>query len=704
MRLNLLLVLLVLANSVRATHIIGGNMYYDHLGGNDYLITLVLYRDCGPDNTNGTGFDAQAQLAVYTAGGALFTSVAVDYTGELPVPVVLTDPCLTAPPTVCVRTAIYQANVVLPPVAGGYNIAYQRCCRTPAMVNLAGLQGLTCTASIPGPEVLPNSSPRFDDLPAVALCLGQDMVLDFAASDPDGDQLQYELCAPFLGATDFDPMPFPAPPPYAPVNYSGGYSASAPLNSAPPITIDPATGQISVHPTLQGVFTVGVCVTELRNGVAIGVTRGDFLFKVVVCDAQVESVIADQDLSQLCVGLQQSFSNLSDNATSWFWDFGDTSTSADTSSLAEPQWTYAEPGSYTVTLIANPGLYCADTSIAVYDVFPILDIGFERPAIRCPGEAATLEVSGVYPADATFTWDFGATASPAFANGVTVQTAYTEVGVFPVTVSAISNGCTDSFTDSVVVFPRPVISFLNETTACVGEALAFSSLSTAWTPLSLNWDLGDGTASTDSSFMHTYSDPGVYTVALTIATDSGCVAEETMVRLHEIVIHPKPTAAFTALPSEVSLMDPKVEVTDYADLAVEWSYTVEGNDYDAPSFAHEFQDGGQFTLTQTVTTEHGCTDSTTRVVIVSDHLIYVPNAFTPNGDNVNDTWVPSVRGARLYELVVFDRWGKEVFRTQDPKATWSGDGLAEGVYNYTIRLAEYGTFRKEYTGHVSLLR
>jgi len=172
-----------------------------------------------------------------------------------------------------------------------------------------------------------------------------------------------------------------------------------------------------------------------------------------------------------------------------------------------------------------------------------------------------------------------------------------------------------------------------------------------------------------------------------------------------VQVFPNPVAAFTALPVEVSLMDPLVEIEDRSVDATSFTYTI--GDlvvYDVPFFEHEFDDGGQFVITQVVTSGEGCTDSTTRVVTVSDHLLYVPNAFTPDGDGLNDTWAPSVRGARLYELVVIDRWGREVFRTTDPKAAWSGAGLPQGVYNYTIRLAEFGTYRKEYNGHVTLLR
>ncbi len=704
MRCMAMALMLLTALAAKATHIIGGEMYYDHLGGNQYLITLDLYRDCGPDNQNGTGFDFEAQLGVFSTSGVLLFTQDITDPGETIVPVDLNDPCLATPPEVCVATTRYQATLTLPPIAGGYVIAYQRCCRTPALVNLQGQMGLTCTINVPAPPNAVNSSPRFNAYPPVALCLGRDMVIDQSATDPDGDQLVYELCAPFQGGDAINPAPQPpAGPPYLAVNFAAGYSAASPINSAPPIAINASNGTITVHPTLQGAFTIGVCVSEFRNGVLLSTVRRDFMFKVVVCDVTVISAISDQN--DLCAGLTQSFGNESINGTFWSWDFGDPSTEADTSSADTPQWTYATPGVYTVTLIANPGWPCADTTASQFNVFPVLDVSFQRPPIRCPGEDAALVAEGVFGANAQFAWDMGAAGSPPLAQGPSATVAYPGPGTYAVTLSASENGCSDTFTDSVVVHPRPVVDFLNDPFACVGEALTFASLAEAWTPIALAWELGDGNVTSDSTFMHAYAEAGMYPITLTASTDSGCVATVTETRPGAVQVFPNPVAAFTALPVEVSLMDPVVEIEDRSVDATSFTYTI--GDlvvYDVPFFEHEFDDGGHFVITQVVTSGEGCTDSTTRVVTVSDHLLYVPNAFTPDGDGLNDTWAPSVRGARLYELVVVDRWGRAVFRTTDPKAAWSGDGLPQGVYNYTIRLAEFGPYRKEYNGHVTLLR
>jgi hypothetical protein len=193
-------------------------------------------------------FDAAAQLAVYNAAGQQVTSTDVAYSGEDPVPVELNDPCFDRTTHgVCedrgLRTCVH-------PTSNCWWVYDQlsTVLRTPAMVNLNGQQGLTCTASIPGPPLSTNSSPRFGDLPAIALCLDQPTTIDFSATDPDGDQLVYGLCAPFIGGTATDPAPFPSAPPYTQVTYAAGYSAAQPVDSDPPHVHRPEHRAIADHP------------------------------------------------------------------------------------------------------------------------------------------------------------------------------------------------------------------------------------------------------------------------------------------------------------------------------------------------------------------------------------------------------------------------------------------------------------------------
>ena len=216
-RSSLLVLFFACASAGHATHLIGGELYYDHISGDDYQVTLKLYRDCGPNNTNGTGFDANAEIGVFdNAGNWLFSEL---FTLPVPVliPISLSNPCLTVPPGICVEEASYTGVITLPSGTGGYTLAYQRCCRTPVTINLnsPNTQGITCMVKVPDTAVTgANSSPHFANYPPIVWCNSEAMVFDHHAVDADGDALTYELCAPFQGADQFNPMPSPpAPPP-----------------------------------------------------------------------------------------------------------------------------------------------------------------------------------------------------------------------------------------------------------------------------------------------------------------------------------------------------------------------------------------------------------------------------------------------------------------------------------------------------------
>ncbi|MBL7951167.1 MAG: PKD domain-containing protein [Flavobacteriales bacterium] len=690
-----------------ATHILGGEMYYDKLAGDEYRITLKLYRDCGPGNVNGTGFDAEAQLAVYNGLGLLQSThfVPLPVGGEQPVPVDLNNPCLAVPGTICATWALYTTVLELPPNPTGYVISYQRCCRTPSMTNLPTglLQGLTCTVQIPPSGVtLVNSSPRFQEYPPVVLCIGQDMVFDHSATDPDGDQLVYDLYTPFAGGTPDFPQPMAGPPPYAPIVWGNGYSGAVPMDGAPGVAVDPSTGAFTVHPTVIGSFTVGVRVREFRNGVQLSESIRDVRMDVVACEANIVSSIQDQQ--EFCSGMTVFLENESVNGQTYHWDFGDASLLGDTSALAEPQWTYADTGTYAIQLIANPGWPCADTSWSSFEVHMPLNPHFERPAIRCTDEAALLHATGSFTAAASIVWDFGDQSVPVTATGVDVAAAYITTGVHAVRLTVQDFGCEESYTDSVVVYPRPTLSATSDEAGCVNVPFDFSAVAEAWTALRYSWDLGDGTGSAQPTLIHAYAQPGTYDVRVTVNTDEGCIDEKTLLLVDQVEVYPEPVAEFNVTPEEVSLLDPVVRIKDYAQQAVAWEYLIDGALVQEPSFTYEFDDAGTFVITQRVTSGTNCTNEVSHTVNVIDHLFYAPTAFTPDGDGINDVFLPSVRGARLYELVIMDRWGTERFRTTSTKEGWSGDGLPQGVYNYQVHIAEYGAFRKAYQGHVTLLR
>jgi gliding motility-associated-like protein len=136
-----------------------------------------------------------------------------------------------------------------------------------------------------------------------------------------------------------------------------------------------------------------------------------------------------------------------------------------------------------------------------------------------------------------------------------------------------------------------------------------------------------------------------------------------------------------------------------------------------PVATHTFPDHVGFTypVELWVTNYLGCPDSVVKLVEVRDEfLVYVPNAFTPDGDGVNDLF--HVMGNDIdpdaFELLVFNRWGELVFRSTDPMQGWTGamnggDGepVQDGVYPWRLRVASrYSQERRELFGHVTVFR
>ena len=697
---------MVFAWQAGATHIIGGELTYEDLGGGDKLVVLTIYRDCGPTNTNGTGFDPDVEIGVFDAAGNYLFSEIFPFVTSDTVPVQLNNPCLTVPPTICVERSAYTGVISLPGIPGGYVLAYQRCCRTPAILNVLApnTQGLTCTVEVPDPQLGGNGSPAFIDYPPIAMCVGETFVFDHSASDPDADSLSYALCTPLDGGGQGNPAPSPPTgPPYTPITWAAGFSQTSMMNASPQLAIDPQTGLLTVTPTMIGSYAVGICVSEYRNGVLISTVRRDLRFDVVAC--QVNLVSAVQQQTSFCDGLTVDFVNLSQNGGSFFWDFGETALSTDTSGLFAPTHTYSDTGTYTVTLVAEPGWPCADTALATFSVHLPLDPEFQAPGPLCASQLpAQLDATGNFTPAAQVSWDLGPAGVPQVLPGDPVLADFSATGVHVVAVTVSEFGCTDSFTDTVRVFADPLAGLAGGPNGCVPLPATFQQLAFAETPLTYQWDFGDGGQSSDPDPQHTYASPGVYDVTLTVWTDSGCVDTASFTAPGLISAFPPPEAGFRVDPPVTNIFEPTVLVTDASTDAVQWTYFVDGQVYEGPQFLHTFSDGGVFTVVQVVSSGLGCSDTASVDVQVVGDILHVPNAFTPDGDGLNDRFLPIVLGADDYELDIFDRWGAAIFSTNDPREGWEGEGLPPGVYAYRIRYTTLGDAPREVLGSVTLLR
>ncbi|MEM1319490.1 MAG: PKD domain-containing protein [Bacteroidota bacterium] len=389
----IVLIGLLLSVPSQATHIVGGEMTYtclgadpDSVGNNLFEIKLTVFRDCW----NGIPwFDNVADIAVYDRDSNLVRGLLIplDRTINDTIDANLSDPCLVVPPNVCVNTTTYTDTISLGFLIGGYRLAYQRCCRNFTILNIIAplATGATFDVTISDLALSEcNSSAKFIDWPPIYICSNEPIDFDHSAIDPDGDSIVYKLCTPINGG---DTTTLGAMPPFnmqttpQPVTWvSPPYGVSNMLNTLPTpddhrLTIDPQTGFLTGIPNTTGQFVVGICIEEYRDGFLISETRRDFQYNVGICGEAISSFFLPE-IS--CDGLTIDFDNESLNADEYLWIFNDPDNPGATSTLPNPSYTYSDTGTYTITLIAEPGNECVDTFTQTVNLqLPSLSADFE---------------------------------------------------------------------------------------------------------------------------------------------------------------------------------------------------------------------------------------------------------------------------------------------------------------------------------------
>jgi gliding motility-associated-like protein len=726
-----------------AAHIVGGEMIYDYLGNDQYRITLKIYRDCTPGN-NAAPFDgisSQVPMAIITVFDADNNMVALRDIGvpEISrVPPTFNNACIIPGEDVCIEEGVYTTTLTLPSRAGGYTVVYQRCCRNAGVANLvnSNVEGSSYYTTIPGPESASNNnSPRFKELPPIYLCQNVNMLFDHSATDPDGDELVYSLCAPYTGldaccaalgmATPqissgcmSPPASCPqqgSPPPYQPVLFQTPFSGTYPIPSNPAFSIHPVTGQLAGTPTLTGLYVVGICIQEYRNSVLINTHFRDFQFTVINCTVTTLSQIADQE--QQCQGQTITFRNMSINQStspSYHWDFGVASLTNDTSNLVNPSYTYQDTGMYMVRLIANPGKPCTDTLWKRVYVYPPLKINYARQARQClRGNSFAFAAGGDYTQQTLFRWDFTASATPSVSTLRTPSDIrFLAGGLYSVSLMASQFACRDTFTDTIRVIGRPQARINNMAGSyCDPGRVGFSNGSRSDLPLQYFWTFSNGQTSSEFEPVQEFSPPGVYSASLIVETTEMC-HDTSMAVFSPIVVNPRPKSSFTFSPGEASIFEPDISVGSLTNEPGSklMFYFGDGAHSSASRYVHSYSNYGNYRITQLVENQFGCIDSTSAIVrILPEFRLWIPNCFTPDGNGRNDRFMPVTIGTEQYDFQIYNRWGERVFRTEHPEEGWDGSykGLEcpQGVYTWRLSFKNVTTEDTElHFGHVTLLR
>jgi gliding motility-associated-like protein len=734
-----------------AGHIIGSDMTYRCLGNGDYEITLKIYRDCFC--TQCADFDPQAVISIYACGGAIDcnnlirTNNLVTFNVPLAQRTNVPSPfyeCQSTPTNLCVEEGLYSFrlssfNIRLNSTFENYYIVYQRCCRNETINNILEPRSAGATYFV---EITPsafdacNSSPEFKEFPPTVICSNVPLDFDHSAVDPDGDSLSYRFCSPLVGgglrgsiflagsATDCDGVaPNPAcPPPFGTVNFRFPYSENEPMLGNPVIRIDPVSGLITGTPESLGQFVVGVCVDEWRNGAIIGTTRRDFQFNTAGCDP---TVIADIEADLVngqryfvksCGSNTVEFQNTSTQIRfireyAWTFPEGNPRTSNQRNAVI----TFPDTGRYVGKLVLNPGLQCSDSLDIVLDVFPEINADFEFSYDTCtPGPIAFRDLSFSGSGDLT-RWDWRIAPQVRLAaRNPTHQ--YQNPGIYPVElIVEDKNGCRDSIIRDITYFPVPetVIVAPDQAIVCLPGQSSFFNLSEPINEsYTVIWDFGDGNTGSGLNVTHEYLEPGKYTVSVTITSPIGCTNSAVFNEL--VVTLPSPIAGFDFNPKTLTNFQRTTRFTDQSiDAATwEWIFDMFGrSSLSNPEFT--FPDTGRYQITQIVTHENGCTDTIIKWIdVVPTVTWFMPNAFTPDGDGLNDIFKGTgvLKGATNFSMQIFNRWGELLFETQNPESGWNGSKMNSGaqvqpgVYVYVVKYNEPRGTPVELKGFATLVR
>ncbi|MDC1370385.1 PKD domain-containing protein [Flavobacteriales bacterium] len=512
--------------SLKGAHIVGGEITYRCLDSNRYEITLTLFRDC-----NGIAFANGAQIGCFNGGtGALVTSTYVPLDTSQFVPLNAVSPCLIIPPGTCLEQATYIDTVTLLPDTNGYDISFSVCCRSNASNNITipggwnGGAGSSFHTRIPPNDTLCNSSPTFNSYPPVVLCINDPINLDYSATDADGDSLSYEFVNPYTGGSSRNPTPNPSPPPYGTVNWSAGFNVNYQIPSSPAFSLNSSTGLLTGKPSSLGNYVTGVTVKEYRNGVLINETRRDFLMIIVNC---IPTTVSIANPGVICDSYTVTFGNgsISTPTTTYLWDFGDTSTLLDTSTLFNPQYTYPDTGVYIVTLISDPySPACADTSIRQIFVYPLIGPAFTKPLNQCLiGNSFDFTAAGIYFNTTQIDWDFGPTSTPRSDTSINpTGITYNSRGNKTITLRYQDFGCDTTIFEIIEVYQSPIADFSFSNNNCIDYSIDFydSSLYVG----DYHWDFGLIGSTADTSTLanptFTFPDTGLYTVRLVVDSNS----------------------------------------------------------------------------------------------------------------------------------------------------------------------------------------
>jgi len=283
----------------------------------------------------------------------------------------------------------------------------------------------------------------------------------------------------------------------------------------------------------------------------------------------------------------------------------------------------------------------------------------------------------------------------------------------------VTDGCTEPLQALVDITVNPVPAVIltaDSISGCFPVNVQFTNGTDPALSDQCVWDFGDG-GTLDGcvpGIIYTYENPGTFAPSLTVTSSEGCTGSAAL--NVPVVIHDYPNPDFSWQPNPNSLIQ-ETQFFNQTPGINQYLWTVDGDPMSSvanPTYTFVGPDLFSYEICLSATNQFGCERSTCKILTIEPlMLIYVPNAFTPDADNLNEYFKPIVKGIsnQDYSFRIYNRWGEKIFETSDPEMAWTGNNengeffVEPGVYVWRLLVKDLiNGDTHEFSGHVTIVR
>ncbi|MCB9252806.1 MAG: gliding motility-associated C-terminal domain-containing protein [Flavobacteriales bacterium] len=387
------------------------------------------------------------------------------------------------------------------------------------------------------------------------------------------------------------------------------------------------------------------------------------------------------------------------------WNFG--KGSIDSDSIVK--YNFGEEGIYKISLTVETMSKCRDSVSKRIVILPQPETRFTvNDSEQCEADNQFIYTDSSVISSGSiqkFYWDAGNGIQSSSKN---LNMMYSVPGNFTVMhVIESDHGCKDTGTMQVKVFEDPVAKMqigegcVKDTTKFMNQSTFFQSGQNKYV-----WSFGNGEFSNVENPSHVFLNTGQYRIKLLVSDPVNCMdsVEE------QINIHAKPIADFEWQLFAAGGFNSILQLKDKS-LGAEKIWWTDGlsNSF-VKNAEFYYADTQRILIKLIVAGQNGCLDSAQEWIMVKPVLrVHVPDAFSPNNDGINDEFGPSgIDHLTGYELVIYNRWGERVFKSNDTSKKWDGSYLGSPLpldtYLYFLKYRDLNNKEQISRGSIKLIR